>query len=158
MRVAPSGTCTGQRTSAAAPAASCTVCTAGCAEAGEKSTAPSALPLSVAFTAIARAVVLRSVKPASKRSPARASGDRPLSICKSCVTRTLVLPVPKRSVPASATATSRKLVSESFNGTSMTAWPCASRVTVPRHSSSVSNSSRVGLRPPPPPGGKALRP
>jgi hypothetical protein len=62
----------------------------------------------------------------------------------------VALPVPKRSAPASAMATRRKLVSESFSGTSMRAWPCASSFTVPRHSSSVSNSSRVGLPPPSP--------
>ena len=149
MRAALAGTATRHCSSCAAPAARVTV-------RGSKLSAspapPSLRPASVARTVIARAVVLRSVKPASKSSPWRASN------CRSCVTRTLALPLPKRSAPAAATATSRKLVSESFSGTSICAWPLASSTTLPRHSSSVSKSSRVGLRPPPPPGGSALRP
>ena len=53
-------------------------------------------------------VVLRRVKAASYVSPPRTRGGRPLMICKSCVTRTLVLPVPKQQRPdapdAAATA------------------------------------------------------
>jgi hypothetical protein len=66
--------------------------------------------------------VLRTVSIALNWSPSRTSGGRPESTCKSWVTRMLVLPVPKRCTPSSATATSLKLVSESLSGTSMTAF------------------------------------
>ena len=69
-----------------------------------------------------------------------------------------VEPVPNRSPPALATATMRKLVSESFSGIVASASPLASSVTRPCHVSSVSNSSRARSRPPPPPCGTALRP
>ena len=52
----------------------------------------------------------------------------------------------------------RKLVSASFSGTSTDASPFASSATRGFHKSSVSNSSRVALCPPPPPAGTALRP
>ena len=148
--VTPAGTLTGQRSSAAPPAGIATCC------AGSVSGPPS-----VALTVIARAVVLRSVQSASKRSPSRTSVGSPDSICRSCVTRIVAAPLPKRSScapPPAATATRRKALSESFSGTSSVARPCASSCTSGRHSSSVSNSSRVGLRPPLPPGASALRP
>ena len=69
-----------------------------------------------------------------------------------------VPPVPNRPAPLLATATMRNDVSESFSGTSTTASPFLSSTTFPFHSSSVSNSSRPALRPPPPPCGNALRP
>ncbi len=55
-------------------------------------------------------------------------------------------------------ATMRKLVRESLSGTATTASPFASSTTLGFHSSSVSNSSRVGNWPPPPPGGAAFLP
>ena len=115
-------------------------------------------PASVARSFISRAVVLRSVSIALKRSPSRTSGGKPDSTCRSCDTRMRALPVPKRCTPSSATATSLKLVSESLSGTSIVASPLPSSVTTGRHSSSVSNSSRVPPRPPPPPAATALRP
>ena len=95
---------------------------------------------------------------ATKRSPSRTSGGRPASSCRSCVTRMLVLPVPNFCTSASATATRRKLVSESFSGTSIVASPLASRTTFGFQTSSVSNSSRVAPRPPPPPAATAFLP
>ena len=111
----------------------------------------------VTTTCIARSVVLRSVTCARNASPSRTSGGRPEISCRSCVLRIDVLPVPKRSGPTAAIATIRKRVSASFSGTSTVALPLASSVTRGFHSSSVSNSSRVGALPPPP-AGTALRP
>ncbi len=112
----------------------------------------------VTTTCIARSVVLRSVTCARNASPSRTSGGRPEISCRSCVLRIDVLPVPKRSGPTAAIATIRKRVSASFSGTSTVALPFASSVTRGFHSSNVSNSSRVGALPPPPPAGTALRP
>ena len=109
-------------------------------------------------TRIARVVVLRNVAWAVKRSPSRTRGGRPPMICRSCVVWIMVSPVPNRSVPASATATMRKLPSVSLSGTVTTARPSASSTTAGFHSSRVSNSSRVRALPPPPPAGTALRP
>ncbi|MNV39216.1 hypothetical protein D3C71_1307880 [compost metagenome] len=109
-------------------------------------------------TFIAVLVVLRSVIWARNWSSSRTSGGRPLMICKSCVARMLVLPVPKRPVAASATATILKVVSASFSGTVTLAWPLASSWMEGSHSSSVSSSSRVCARPPPPPAGTAFLP
>ncbi len=67
-------------------------------------------------------------------------------------------PVPNSPAPALATATMRNPVSESLSGISTLASPAASSGTRARHASSVSKSSRVGWRPPPPPAGTALRP
>ena len=171
MLKASTGTLTGQAISLAAPAASTT--SWGAKASGERAMAgaPAAaapassrltVPASVARTVISRAVVLRSVSVALNWSPPRTSGGKPGSNCRSCVTRTVVLPVPKVAIPApggpSAIATSRKRVSESLSGTSMRASPFASSLTVAFHSSSVSNNSRVPPRPPPPPAATALRP
>ncbi len=109
-------------------------------------------------TRMARAVVLRSVIWARNASPPRTSGGRPLMICRSCVARMLVLPVPNSPVPASATATILNVVSASLSGTVTRAWPWASSLMAGCHSSSVSSSSRVGARPPPPPAGTAFLP
>ncbi len=160
MLKASAGTSTGQVISCAAPAASVSSC--GGKFSGVRTiSAPLplfAVPASVARSFIVRAVVLRSVSIAAKRSPSRTSGGSPESTCRSCVTRMLVLPLPKRCTPSSATATRRKLVSESFSGTSISASPLASSTTRGFHSSSVSNSSRAPPRPPPPPAATALRP
>jgi hypothetical protein len=98
MLKASAGTSTGQLISCAAPAASVTSC--GAKFSGVRTiSAPLplfAVPASVARTFIVRAVVLRSVSMAAKRSPSRTSGGRPASTCRSCVTRILVLPLPKR--------------------------------------------------------------
>ena len=114
--------------------------------------------LGVTSTFMAFCVVLRSVICARNWSPSRTSGGRPLMICKSCVARMLVCPVPNRPVDASATATILKVVKASFSGTFTTAWPLASSTTLGFHSSRVSSSSRVWLRPPPPPAGTAFLP
>ncbi|MDR8955244.1 hypothetical protein FEP76_03750 [Burkholderia multivorans] len=143
-----SGTVTVQPTSAAAFAAIETVC-------GARS---SPVTRGVTATCIARSVVLRSVICARNASPSRTSGGSPEISCRSCVLRIDVLPVPKRSAPTAAIATMRKRVSASFSGTFTVALPFASSVTRGFHSSSVSNSSRVGALPPPPPAGTALRP
>ena len=160
MLNASAGTLIGQASSFAAPAASTTSC-AGSASGVRVMSLPLpefATPCKLACTFISRAVVLRRVSIALKRSPSRTSGGRPDKICKSWVTRMLVLPVPNCCVPASAMATSLKRVSESFSGTSTTASPFASSSTFAFHTSSVSNSSRVLPRPPPPPAASALRP
>ena len=82
----------------------------------------------------------------------------PGSTIRSCVVRMEVAPVPKSASPPEATATMRNAVIESLSGTSTVAVPSASSGTRARQSRSVSNSSRVGCRPPAPPCGKALRP
>ena len=159
MLKASAGTSTGQETSCAAPAASVSSC--GGRFSGVRRISPVPLftvPESDARRFMVRAVVLRSVSIATKRSPSRTSGGRPESTCRSCVTRMLVAPLPKRCAPSSAMATRRKLVSESFSGTSTTASPLASSTTRSFHTSSVSNSSRVPPLPPPPPAATALRP
>ncbi|CAJ3425635.1 Uncharacterised protein [Burkholderia pseudomallei] len=112
----------------------------------------------VTATSILRSVVLRTVTCARNASPSRTSGGRPEISCRSCVLRIVALPVPKRSAPVAAIATIRKRVSASLSGTSTLALPFASSVTRGFHSNSVSNSSRVGAIPPPPPAGTALRP
>ena len=71
----------------------------------------------VSTTFIGFWVVLRSVSMARNWSPSRTSGGRPLMICKSCVARMVVCPVPNRPVPMSATATIWNVVSASFSGT-----------------------------------------
>ena len=96
---------------------------------------PSAAPASssvargAASTFIAFCVVLRSVIWARNWSSSRTSGGRPLMICRSCVAWIDVWPVPNRPVPASATATIRKVVSASLSGTVTVAWPLASSTT-----------------------------
>lgn len=163
MLTASGGTVTPHSTSFALPAASTTSCGASVIGSRTRSallppTALLAVAASEARTFISRDVVLRSVSIAVNWSPSRTSGGRPGSICRSCVTLMLVWPSPNCWAPASATATRRKLVSESLMGTCTTASPFASSATSAFHSSSVSNSSRVGLRPPPPPAASALRP
>ena len=79
-------------------------------------------------------------------------------ICRSCVARMLVLPMPNRPVDASATATILKVVNASFNGTVTLAWPLASSWIAGCHSNKVSSSSRVCALPPPPPAGTAFLP
>ncbi|MNE99203.1 hypothetical protein D3C80_1978450 [compost metagenome] len=79
-------------------------------------------------------------------------------ICKSWVLRIFVRPVPNSCTPASATATISNVVKESLSGTVILAWPLASSTTPGCHDSTLSNSSRRGLRPPPPPAATALRP
>ena len=116
------------------------------------------MPCSVARTFISRVVVLRRVSIAAKRSPSRTSGGKPASTCRSWVTRMLALPVPNFCTSASATATRRKLVSESLSGTSIVASPLPSRTTLGFQTRSVSNSSRVAPRPPPPPAATAFLP
>ena len=111
-----------------------------------------------ASTVMAAAEALRTVTVARKRSPVRTSGGRPANTMRSRLERIVVSPVPKRPAPAEATATMRKAVMLSFSGTSTVASPSASSGTRACHASSVSNSSRVTCRPPPPPGGRALTP
>ena len=60
--------------------------------------------------------------------------------------------------PASATATSLKLVSESLIGTATVASPLASTTMFAFQISRVSNSSRAAPRPPPPPAATAFLP
>jgi hypothetical protein len=158
MLNASAGTSIGQTISCAAPATSVTSCGGRFNGVRVIASPELTVPCKVARTNIPRAVVLRKVSIALKRSPSRTSGGRPESICRSCVTRTLALPVPNCCVPASAMATSLKLVSESFSGTSITASPLASSATTAFQISRVSNSSRVLPRPPPPPAATALRP
>jgi hypothetical protein len=105
-----------------------------------------------------RCDALRIVNVARKRSPSRTSGGSPDSSIRSCVDRMDASPVPNRPAPEDATATIRKLVSESFSGISTTALPASSSGTRAFHKSSVSNSSRDDARPPPQPGAIALRP
>ena len=112
----------------------------------------------VTSTFIACWVVLRRVSWARNRSSSRTSGGSPLMICKSCVARMVVDPVPNKPTDASATATILKVVSASFSGTITTAEPLPSSFTLGFHNSSVSSSSRAPLLPPPPPAGTALRP
>jgi len=140
-----------QPISRASPAGICTVCAGSV-------WASTSVARAVASTVIARCVVLRSVNIARYLSSSRTSRGRPEIICRSCVAAMLALPLPKRFTPRSATATMRKLVSESLSGTSSVALPSPSSCTRGFHSSNVSNSSRVGLLPPPPPAGTALRP
>ena len=82
----------------------------------------------------------------------------PGSTIRSCVVRMEVAPVPKSASPPEATATMRNAVIESLSGTSTVAVPSASSGTRARQSKSVSNSSRVGCRPPAPPCGRAFKP
>ena len=163
MLIASAGTATGHAISFAAPAASTTSCGGRAIGRRTNSLPPaaagrSAVPCSVARTFISRAVVLRRVSMALKRSPSRTSGGRPASTCRSWVTRMLALPVPNFCTSASATATSRKLVSESLIGTATVASPLASTTMFAFQISSVSNSSRAEPRPPPPPAATAFRP
>ncbi len=144
----PSGVVTVHAISRAESAARSTVCAAN--------VRPGTFGVTTTF--IARAVVLRTVNWARNTSPSRTSGGKPEISCRSCVLRIDVLPVPKVPGPTAAMATIRKLVSASLSGTSSEASPLASSVTRGFQSSSVSNSSRVELCPPPPPAGTALRP
>ena len=75
------------------------------------------------------------------------------------MTRTLVLPVPNFCTSASAIATSRKLVSESFSGTSTVASPLASSddVAVPEQQR-VEQLARRAAAAAAAGGGSALRP
>ena len=156
------GTCTGQLSSFAPPAGTVTSCGASASGAvvnsGPLPTAVRTAPCRLARTVMSFAVVLRRVSIAASWSPSRTSGGRPDSSCRSCVTRTVALPLPNFCGPASATATRRKLVSESLSGTSTSASPLASSTRFGCHSSRVSNSSRAPPRPPPPPAATALRP
>ncbi len=163
MLNASAGTSTGQTISFAWPAPTTTSCAGSAARAKRAISPPAtpgrfAVPCSVARIFISRDVVLRSVSIAVNWSFSRTSGGKPESTCRSCVTRMLVLPVPNFCTSASATATRRKLVSESLSGTSIVASPLASRTTLGFQTSKVSNSSRVAPRPPPPPAATALRP
>ena len=105
----------------------------------------SATPLTLAATRTSRAfsVVLRSVNVERNLSPWRTTGAMPERMIKSLFVRIDVEPVPKRSAPAVATATMRKLVMESLSGTSTVAMPLSFRGTRPFQSSNVSNISRV---------------
>ena len=82
-----------------------------------------------ATTSIVRAAALRSVTSAPNRSPARTNGGSPASSIRSSVVRSVAAPVPKRPVPLVATATTRKLVSESLSGISTVASPRSSSAT-----------------------------
>ena len=132
-----------QPTSFASPGARVSV--SGFSGSGTCSTRP------VRLTSIARFVALRTVNSERMRSPPRTSGAAPEKIIKSWVERIDVPPVPKSSAPPVATATMRNAVTESFRGISTDASPRSFNGTRPFQSSSVSNSSRVAWRPPPPP-------
>ena len=147
------GAVTSHHTWRAAWAGTCTTCGSNVSSAARGATC----------TVIGRWMVLRTVKPAWKRSPVRTSGGRPLISCRSCAVRMCVWPVPKYEMPLSATATTRNVVSASLSGTVTRALPCASSCTFGCHSSSVSSSSRTAPPAraavvPSPPGGSALRP
>ena len=115
--------------------------------------------LALTTASMARSLALRTVKPAWNLSCSRTTGGRPENSMRSCVDCTDAEPVPNRSMSPLATATMRNEVSESFSGTVASAWPCSSSFTVACQNSSVSNSSRADLPPPPsPPAASALRP
>ena len=91
------------------------------------------------------AVVLRSVNIALNSSCSRTTGGSPEKSIRSCVVRTVAVPWPNFAAPACATATMRKLVSESLSGTSTVARPCASSATRAFHSEQrVEQLARAG--------------
>lgn len=133
--VALSGASAFQATSAAPSASSLT------------SLASRVLPPALALrcTVMGLAVPLRSVSRAAKRlflpHQGRQAGDHP---GRSCLVRKLPLPVPKRLVPAAATATTLNSLRESLMGTVTVALPLPSSTTRGFHRSRVSNNSRAG--------------
>jgi len=149
----PTGTAMSQPSSRASPGARLTW---RASRPGSAWPAPATRADSMAW--MLRCEALRSVKPARKRSPSRTSGGSPESSIRSWVERNEALPVPNQPAPPLATATMRKLVSESLSGISTLALPSMSSATRAFHSSSVSKSSRAEPRPPPPPAATALRP
>ncbi len=146
----PTGTRLSQPIALASPAARGTI------NGARESEIPSAL--ADASTSMLFCIVFLRVNSARNRSPSRTSGASPEKIIRSCVDWIDAEPVPKRPWPPVATAAILKPVIESLRGISTEASPFPSSGTRPFHRRSVSKSSRVICRPPPPPEGKAFNP
>ena len=118
-----------------------------------------AVPCSVARTFISRAVVLRSVSIALKRSPSRTSGGRPgehLQVLRDADAGAAGAELLHAGVGDGDQAEARQRIVERHLDRRLAVG--VERRRCGFQSSSVSNSSRVAPRPPPPPAATALRP
>ncbi len=118
---------------------------------------PSTLARSV--TSCASSVVLRSVKPAAKRSPSRTSGGRPARIISSCVVRIDASPRAEAVVAAGRDrddAEARERVVQRDLEPRFAAARRAARAAA--RAAACRRARASGGRPPPPPAGSALRP